>query len=158
MHDCNKLATHKIGFVEIIEKINPNACSLQLSSHIQTSDVFNVRHLIPYVGDNSSADKKQCSVEFKVGDFALAVLAKGLYPTHDCNNLAAHKIGSIDIIEKINPNAGNLQLSSQTQTSDVFNIRHLIPYVDDNSADKKCRSIRSVALLSSRMALLCRQY
>lgn len=38
--------------MEIIEKINPNAYRLQLSSHIRTSDVFNVKHLLSYHGDN----------------------------------------------------------------------------------------------------------
>ena len=46
----------KIGPVEIIEKINPNAYRLKLPSHIRTSDVFNVKHLIPYVGDSSDED------------------------------------------------------------------------------------------------------
>ena len=29
---------------------------MKLPSHIQTSDVFNVKHLIPYVGDSSYED------------------------------------------------------------------------------------------------------
>ena len=56
MGDYNKLSTKKISPVEIIEKINPNAYWLKLPSHIRTADVFNVKHLIPYVGDYSSGD------------------------------------------------------------------------------------------------------
>ena len=34
--------------------MHPNAHQLELPSHIHTSDVFNVKHLIPFHGDNSS--------------------------------------------------------------------------------------------------------
>ena len=56
MGDYNKLSTKKIGLVEIVEKINPNAYRLKLPSYIWTADVFNLKHLIPYVGDSSSGD------------------------------------------------------------------------------------------------------
>ena len=56
MGDYNKLSTKKIGPVEIFEKINPNAYQLKLPSHIRTTNVFNVKHLIPYVGDSSLGD------------------------------------------------------------------------------------------------------
>ncbi|PKI48913.1 hypothetical protein CRG98_030689 [Punica granatum] len=46
--DYHKLATRKIGPVEVVEKINSNAYQLKLPSHIRTADVFNVKHLIPY--------------------------------------------------------------------------------------------------------------
>ena len=45
-----------MGPYEIIEKINANAYRLKLPSHIHTSDVFNVKHLIPYRGDSSEED------------------------------------------------------------------------------------------------------
>ena len=54
--DYNKLSTKKIGPVEIIAKINPNAYRLRLPSHIRTADVFNVKHLIPFTGDSSDDD------------------------------------------------------------------------------------------------------
>ncbi|GKC77534.1 hypothetical protein Tco_1128308, partial [Tanacetum coccineum] len=41
---------------EIVEKINSNAYRLKLPSHIRCSDVFNVKHLIPYHGDSSDDD------------------------------------------------------------------------------------------------------
>ena len=56
MGDYNKLSAKKIGPVEIIEKINPNAYRLKLPTHIRTADVFNVKHLIPYFGDSSDDD------------------------------------------------------------------------------------------------------
>ena len=42
--------------MEIVEKRNPNAYRLKLPSHIRIADVFNVKHLILYVGDWSSGD------------------------------------------------------------------------------------------------------
>lgn len=48
----NKLAIRKIGLLEIVEKINPNAYQLKLPSHIKTSDVFNVKHIVPYTRDS----------------------------------------------------------------------------------------------------------
>jgi hypothetical protein len=56
-HEYNKLAARKIGPLEITEKINQNAYRLQLPSHVHTSDVFNVKHLIPYSMDASSEDE-----------------------------------------------------------------------------------------------------
>ncbi|KAH7573472.1 hypothetical protein JRO89_XS03G0155100 [Xanthoceras sorbifolium] len=48
----NKLSTRKISPLEI----NSNAYRLKLPSHIRTLDVFNVKHLVPYKGDNSDED------------------------------------------------------------------------------------------------------
>ena len=56
MGDYNKLSTNNSRPVEIIEKINLNAYRLKLPSHIRTVDGFNVKHLIPYVGDSSSGE------------------------------------------------------------------------------------------------------
>ena len=36
--------------------MNPNAYCLKLPSHICTTDVFNVKHLIPYHGDSLDDD------------------------------------------------------------------------------------------------------
>ena len=51
--EYNKFSAKKIGPVEILEKINPNAYRLKLPSNIRCSDVFNVKHLLPYFGDSS---------------------------------------------------------------------------------------------------------
>ncbi|GJY14438.1 zinc finger, CCHC-type, retrotransposon gag domain protein [Tanacetum coccineum] len=52
--EFNKLSAKKIGPLKIVEKINSNAYRLKLPSHIRCSDVFNVKHLIPYHGDSSN--------------------------------------------------------------------------------------------------------
>lgn len=41
----------KVGPCKIIRKINDNAYQLQLPSHLNTSDAFNVKHLFPFKGD-----------------------------------------------------------------------------------------------------------
>ena len=56
--EYNKLAARNIGPLEILEKINPNAYRLKLPSHMRISDVFNVKHLVPYCGENSNPDSK----------------------------------------------------------------------------------------------------
>ena len=56
--EYNKLAARNIGPLEILEKINPNAYRLKLPSHMRTFDVFNVKHLVPYRGENSNLDSK----------------------------------------------------------------------------------------------------
>ncbi|KAE8669996.1 putative Quercetin 3-O-methyltransferase 1 [Hibiscus syriacus] len=43
--EYNKLKDRKIGPCEVVQKINDNAYRLHLPSHLQTSDVFNVKHL-----------------------------------------------------------------------------------------------------------------
>ncbi|KAL4203180.1 hypothetical protein AMTRI_Chr01g126610 [Amborella trichopoda] len=46
--EYNKLNNRKIGPCEIFKKINVNAYSIKLPSHMKTPYVFNVKHLIPY--------------------------------------------------------------------------------------------------------------
>ena len=48
MGEYKKLATGKIDLLEILEKINLNAYRLKLPSHMHTSDIFIVKHLVPY--------------------------------------------------------------------------------------------------------------
>lgn len=55
-HEYNKLKSRKIGPVEVIHRINANAYKLRLPDHIRTSDVFNVKHLFPYHGENEVPD------------------------------------------------------------------------------------------------------
>lgn len=50
--EYNSLHSRKIGQVKVVECINPNAYRVRLSSHIHTSDVFNVKHLSRFHGDN----------------------------------------------------------------------------------------------------------
>ncbi|KAG2295604.1 hypothetical protein Bca52824_042273 [Brassica carinata] len=49
---CRELRSRKIGPVEVVECINPNAYRVRLPPHIRTADVFNVKHLSRFHGDN----------------------------------------------------------------------------------------------------------
>jgi hypothetical protein len=81
----------------------------------------------------ASADKKRRAVEFEEGDFMWAILTKNRFPMGEYNKLSARKVGLIEIIEKINPNAYRLKLPNHIKTSDVFNVKHLVPFIEDSS-------------------------
>jgi hypothetical protein len=66
--EYNKLAAHKVGPAEIIAKINPNAYRLKLPSHIKTSDVFNVKHLVPFIEDSSQEDSNSRMNSLQLGE------------------------------------------------------------------------------------------
>jgi hypothetical protein len=51
-----QVSARKVGPIEIIEKINPNAYQLKLPSHIKTFDVFNIKHLVPFIDDSLDED------------------------------------------------------------------------------------------------------
>ena len=53
----------------------------------------------------SSTDKKCRHVEYEVGDFVWAVLTKNRFSVSDYNKLSTKKIGTVEIVEKIHPNA-----------------------------------------------------
>ncbi|KAL6499180.1 hypothetical protein OROHE_026208 [Orobanche hederae] len=54
--NTSKLAAKKIGPIEIVEKINQECLPVAVPNHVRTSDVFNVKHLISFVGDSSAHD------------------------------------------------------------------------------------------------------
>lgn len=80
----------------------------------------------------ANADCNWHNLEFTVGDFVWAILTKDRYPSHEYNKLVARKIGQVEIVEKINPNAYRLKLPSHIRSSHVFNVKHLVPYAGDN--------------------------
>ncbi|GKB94978.1 putative reverse transcriptase domain-containing protein [Tanacetum coccineum] len=81
------------------------------------------------------ADQKRRHVDFEAGDFVWAVLTKDRFPVGEYNKLSAKKIGPLEIVEKINSNAYRLKLPSHIRCSDVFNVKHLLPYHGDSSDD-----------------------
>ncbi|KAH7547669.1 hypothetical protein JRO89_XS14G0000300 [Xanthoceras sorbifolium] len=76
-----------------------------------------------------AADKKRRNVEFEVGNFVWAVLTNDRFPGGEYNKLAARKIGTLEVLEKINPNAYRLKLPNHIRIADVFNVKHLMPYL-----------------------------
>ena len=45
-----------MGPFEVVERINPNVYRVKFPAHLRTSDVFNVKHLSPFKGDNPDQD------------------------------------------------------------------------------------------------------
>ena len=86
------------------------------------------------------ADQRRRHLEFEVGDFVWAVLTKDRYPVGEYNKLSAKKIGPVEIVEKINPNAYRLKLRSHVRTTDVFNVKHLIAFTNDSSDESDLRA------------------
>ena len=84
--------------------------------------------------------KGDVMLEFEVGDFVWAVLTKDRFSVGDYNKLSARKIGPVEIIEKIGPNAYRLKLPSHIRNADVFNVKHLDPFYADSSEDEDSRA------------------
>lgn len=59
-------------------------------------------------------------------------MTKDRFPPHEYNKLKARKIGPLEVLQKINPNAYKLQLPDGIRTSDVFNVKHLVPFLEDS--------------------------
>lgn len=78
------------------------------------------------------ADVKRRELLFEPGDLVWVVLTKDRMPAHEYNKLRARKIGPVQVLERINPNAYRLQLPDHIKTADVFNVKYLSPFKGDN--------------------------
>ncbi|XP_076939255.1 uncharacterized protein LOC143607857 [Bidens hawaiensis] len=83
-----------------------------------------------------AVDQKRRQVDFEVGDFVWAVLTKDPFLVGEYNKLSTKKIGPVEIAQKINSNAYRLKLPSHIHCSDVFNVKHLMPFHGDSSDDE----------------------
>ncbi|CAA7042010.1 unnamed protein product [Microthlaspi erraticum] len=85
----------------------------------------------------AAVDVRRRDLQFQVGDKVWAVLTKDRFPPNTYNKLKARKIGPLEVLQKINNNAYRLRLPPHMNTADVFNVKHLVPYVaaddDENS-------------------------
>lgn len=100
--------------------------------------VATVSHIHQQVHDNlqvtsakykEAADQHRRDIHFSVGDKVWAVLTKERFPPREYNKLKARKIGPLEIVEKIKSNAYRVSLPPNVRCSDVFNIKHLVPFV-----------------------------
>ena len=111
-----------------------NVKAEDLISQIQEIQTATAKHLQETSAKyKQTADKKRKVVEFEIGDFVWAILIKDHFPVGEYNKLVARKIGPLEILEKINPNAYQLKLPSHMRTSDIFNVTYLVPYRGENS-------------------------
>ncbi|GKA64705.1 putative CCCH-type zinc finger family protein [Tanacetum coccineum] len=89
-----------------------------------------------------AVDLHRRKVVFEEGDYVWAVLTKDRLRAGVNVKLHDRKIGPCQIQKKINDNAYHLQLPSNLNTSDVFNVKHLIPFKGDltNSYNSRASS------------------
>jgi hypothetical protein len=105
-----------------------------LIAHIKEGHKLTIKNLNESTTKyKAMADKKRCPLEFEKGDFVWAILTKDCFPIDEYNKLATRKIGLVEIVKKINANPYQLKLPNHIKTSDVFNIKHLVPFIDDSS-------------------------
>jgi hypothetical protein len=93
----------------------------------------------------ASIDKKRQAVEFEEGDFMWAILSKDRFPVGKYNKLTALKVGPVEIIQKFNSNTYRLKLPNHIKTSNVFNVKHLVPFIEyslDVDANSRMNSLQ----------------
>lgn len=83
----------------------------------------------------SDVDAHRRDVQFVVGDLVWEVLTKDRFRPGTYNKLKSRKIGPLTIVEKINNNAYRLKLPPDMNIADVFNVKHLVPYVAEDEAE-----------------------
>jgi len=81
------------------------------------------------------SDSHRRKVTFEVGDLVRAILIRDRFSVGEYNKLRERKIGPCEILQKINDNAYRLRLPSHLKTSNVFNVKHLIPCSVDADRD-----------------------
>jgi len=81
-----------------------------------------------------------CRHVFQAGDYVWAILTKDRFPDGQYSKLSQRKIGPCKVVRKINDNAYQLKLPSHLRTSDVFNVKHLLPYHGDPISDSNANS------------------
>jgi hypothetical protein len=92
----------------------------------------------------ASLDKKRCVVKFEEGDFVWVILTKDRVLVGEYNKLVDLKVGPTEIVEKINPNAYRLKLPSHIKTSNVFNVKLLVPFIGDSSDEDPNSKVNSL--------------
>jgi hypothetical protein len=92
----------------------------------------------------AKVDKNWHPLEFEEGDFVWAILTKDQFHVGEYNKLAAHKIGPIEIVKEINPNAYQMKLPSHIKTSNVFNAKHLVPFIEDSLEEEANSRMNSI--------------
>ncbi|KAL6499221.1 hypothetical protein OROHE_026249 [Orobanche hederae] len=113
----------------------------ETSARLRTANAGYKRHV----------DSRRRPLEFEVGEFVWAVLTKDRFPAHEYNKLSARKIGPVEVIEMINPNAYRLRLPSHIRIADVFNEKHLVLFVGDNfSGDETASDSRANRFLPGK--------
>ncbi|GKC35486.1 transposon ty3-I gag-pol polyprotein isoform X1 [Tanacetum coccineum] len=91
----------------------------------------------------AAIDVHRRRVLFKEGDYVWAILTKDRLPAGVNVKLHDRKVGPCQILKKINDNAYKLQLPSHLNTSDVFNVKHRVPFKGDLKSNYNSRASSS---------------
>jgi hypothetical protein len=122
-----------------------NTRAEDLIAHIKEGHKLTIKNLQEStVKYKVTADKKRHPLEFEEGDFVWAILTKDHFPIGEYNKLAARKIGPVEIMKKINANAYQLKLPNHIKIADVFNIKHLVPFINDSSEEDANSRVNSL--------------
>jgi hypothetical protein len=70
-------------------------------------------------------------IVFDVGDQVWAILTRDRFPVGGYNKFKERKIRSYKVLQKINDNVYRLRLPIHLKTFDVFNVKHLTPYLKE---------------------------
>lgn len=82
------------------------------------------------------ADRHRRLLVFEGGDYVWVVLTEERFPPSEYSKLSQRKIGPCKVIKRINDNAYQIKLPNHLGISDVFNVKHLVPYHGDLPEEK----------------------
>lgn len=99
--------------------------------HIQVDDNLQV-YAAKY---KKMANRHRRDLQFKVGDQVWDGLTKERFSPCSYNKLKARKISLLDILENVNVNTYCVLIPSDVRCSDVFNIKHLVPYTPNDDVE-----------------------
>ncbi len=93
---------------------------------------------------------------FDERDFVWVILTKDHYPTDEYNKLSERKISPCKALKRINDDAYQVKLLSHLKTPDVFNVKHLVPYIGDSSKNEAFNRRRVLSSPGRMMRLVWR--
>lgn len=88
----------------------------------------------------AAADRHCRQVVFKEGDLVWVYLRNERFPVGAYHKLSQRKIGPCRVLKRINDKAYQIELPSDLNVSDAFNIADLSPFYGDDSDDHNSRT------------------
>jgi hypothetical protein len=102
---------------------HPNSKSQTAGTHVHKLKEIHEIH----------SNKKRRGAKFEIGELVWVYLSKDRYPKGDYNKLTRCKFGPYSIMEKFGKNAFRVKLFENMHISNVFNVRHLHKYHEENT-------------------------
>lgn len=76
---------------------------------------------------------KRKEAKFEEGDLVLAHIWKERFPRGECNKIKLKKIGPCKILRKLSDNAYEIELTTSTGISPIFNVANMYHYAEDEA-------------------------